>query len=58
MALALAADVLGDNDKAQALYQRLKFRLIGGLPKEGWVLSENRIRSVLDAIEQEQGRSR
>jgi hypothetical protein len=40
------------------LYQRLKFNLIGGLPKEGWVLTECRIRAVLDTIEQEQARSR
>ena len=58
LALALAADVLGDDDKARSFYQRFKFKFICGLPKEGWVLSENRIRSVLDAIEQEQARSR
>jgi hypothetical protein len=39
------------------VYQRLKFRLVGGLPHEGWVLSEQRIRNVIEAIEQEKGRS-
>src|ERR1700722_19593157 len=58
LALALAADVLGDDEKAQGFYQRLKFKLIGGLPKEGWVLTENRIRSAITAIEQEQARPR
>jgi hypothetical protein len=57
LALALAADVLGDDDKAQEVYQRLKFRLVGGLPDEGWVLTESRIRSAIDAIEQERSRS-
>jgi hypothetical protein len=56
LALALAADVLGDDEKAQEVYQRLKFKLIGGLPHEGWVLTEARIRSAIDAIEQERER--
>jgi hypothetical protein len=59
LALALAADVLGgDDDRAQDVYQRLKFKLIGGLPHEGWVLTEARIRSAIEAIEQEQARRR
>jgi hypothetical protein len=58
LALALAADVLGDDDKAQAVYQRLKARLICGLRHEGWVLTERRIRSAIEAIEQERGRPR
>jgi hypothetical protein len=58
LALALAADVLGDAEKAQDLYQQLKFKLIGGLSDEGWVLTEERIRSTLAAIEQEIGHIR
>ncbi len=58
LALALAADVLGDDDKAQYVYQKLKFKLAGGLPHEGWVLTEGRIRSAIEAIEQKQGRTR
>lgn len=58
LALALAADVLGDDDKAQAIYQKLKFKLVGGLPHEEWVLTESRIRSAIDAIEQERGPTR
>ena len=53
LALALAADVLGDDDRALAVYQKLKFRLVGGLPHEEWVLSESQIRSAIEAIEQE-----
>jgi hypothetical protein len=50
--------VLGDDDRAQEVYQRLKFKMIGGLPHEGWVLTENRLRLAIEAIEQEQGRHR
>ena len=58
LALALAADVLQDDEKAQDVYQQLKFKLIGGLPHEGWVLTEARIRSAIDAVEHERGRGR
>ncbi len=58
LALALAADVLGDDDRAQQVYQRLKFRIIGGLPHEGWELTEQRVRAAIDAIEQEHDRPR
>lgn len=58
LALALAADVLQDDDKAQDVYQRLKFKLVGRLPHDGWVLTEERIRSAIHDIEQEQSRGR
>jgi Family of unknown function (DUF6166) len=58
LALALAADVLGDDEKAQDVYQRLKFTLVGRLPDEGWVLTEGRIRTAIDAIMHEQARAR
>ncbi|MGH7173841.1 MAG: DUF6166 domain-containing protein [Gemmataceae bacterium] len=59
LALALAADVLGDGDRAQAVYQKLKFKLVGRLPNEEWVLSESQIRSAIESIEQERsGHSR
>ena len=58
LALALAADVLGDDEKAQQLYQRLKFKLVGGLPHEGWELTADRVRAALDAVAQERDRSR
>jgi hypothetical protein len=31
---------------------------MGALPHEGWVLTESRIRSAIEAIEQQQARSR
>ena len=55
LALALAADVLQDDDRAQEIYQRLKFKLIGGLPHEGWVLTEHQVRAAIQAIERERG---
>lgn len=58
LALALAADALGDDEHAQDVYQRLKFKLIGELAKEGWELTEERLRAAIDAIERERDRSR
>lgn len=58
LALALAADALGDDDRAQDVYQRLKAKLVCTLPKAGWELTEDRIRSAVEAIERERDRSR
>jgi hypothetical protein len=58
LALALAADVLGDDERAQDVYQQLKFKLVGGLPDEGWTISEGRIRVAIDSIEQSRHRAR
>src|SRR5439155_13355275 len=58
LALALAADVLGDDDRAQEVYQRLKFKLVASLPREGWVLTEAQLRSAIDSIEQDRGWTR
>jgi hypothetical protein len=58
LALALAADLLGDDDRAQDVYQRLKFKVVGGLPRDGWVLTEGRLRAAVEAIERERDRGR
>ncbi len=58
LSLALAADVLGDDDKAIDVYQQLKFKLVGGLPSDGWTLTEDRIRVVAAAIEQQRAHKR
>ncbi len=47
LALALAADATGDDDRAREVYQQLKFRLVAGLPADGWTLTQ---RDVLDAV--------
>lgn len=49
LALALAADALDDDAAALAVYQRLKVRLVVGLPQRGFVLTKDQ---VLDAIKE------
>jgi DNA-binding GntR family transcriptional regulator len=51
LALALAADVLGDDERAQDVYQQLKRRLVGGLAKDGWSVTEERLRELIAEIE-------
>jgi hypothetical protein len=58
LALALAADVLGDDEAARAVYQKLKFRLIGRLPKDGWSLDEMQLRRAIAEIQQQRGQGR
>ena len=58
LALALAADVLGDDERALDVYQRLKFKLVGGLDRDGWELTEDRLRHTIDQIERERGHQR
>ena len=57
LALALAADVLGDDEKALDVYQRLKYKLVGGLPHEGWVLTKAQVRATIETIEQDRPRN-
>ena len=52
LALALAADVLGDDDQAQDVYQDLKFKVIGRLPHDQWTLTEDQLRQVIQQIQQ------
>ncbi len=58
LALALAADVLGDDEKALDVAPQLQKKLIGNLPYEGWALSENRLRHLIDALEPQHARWR
>jgi hypothetical protein len=58
LALALAADVLGDDERAQDVYQDLKFKLVSRLPDQGWVLTEGQIRSAIEDIERVKNRLR
>jgi hypothetical protein len=51
LALALAADVLGDDDLAESVYQRLKFKLIARLPEDGWRLSEEQLRQAIRDVQ-------
>lgn len=51
LALALLADALGDDDRAQANYQAVKFRVIGRLSGDRFELTEQQLRQVVDEIE-------
>lgn len=53
LALALAADALGNDARAVAVYQRLKCDLVADLPVEGWTLTEAQLWAALTAIEDE-----
>ena len=53
LSLALAADVLADDDQAQAIYQDLKFKVIGRLPHVQWTLTEDQLRQAIQQIQQQ-----
>lgn len=55
LALALAADVLGDDEAARAVYQRLKFRVVGRLPKDGWSLTEAELTDAIRSLAETDG---
>ena len=58
LALGLAADVLGDDERAQDIYQKLKFKLVGRLPKDGWSLTEDQLLRTIAELEQDRSRDR
>jgi hypothetical protein len=51
LALALAADVLGDDDRAQDCYQELKRKVVTPLPREHWSLTGDQLLAAIEAIE-------
>lgn len=55
LALALAADVLGDDEAALGVYQRLKFRVVGRLPAGGWTLTEAELTDALRSLARPDG---
>ena len=56
LALALCADALGDDDRAQDVYQRFKFKVVAALPGDAWTLTEDQIKSAVSDIERTQAR--
>jgi hypothetical protein len=58
LALALAADVLGDDEAALDVHRRLKSRLIAGLPRDGWALTEEQVRRAIADIRRQRGEGR
>ena len=58
LSLALLADALGDEERAQDHYQDFKFRVVGRLPHDGWELSQEDIVQTVARLEAERGRKR
>ena len=50
LALALAADVLGDDEVALGVYQRLKFRVVARLPADRWELTEGELAAAVRSL--------
>src|SRR5213592_2403403 len=55
LALALVADALGDDEAALDIYQRLKFRVVGRLPKDGWSLTETELTDAIRSLPRSEG---
>ena len=53
LALALAADALGDGPRALAMHQRLKFTLIGRLHRDCWTLTRDQVCEAVTRLEDE-----
>lgn len=51
LALAIAADVLAEDEAALGVYQRLKFRVVGRLPAEGWTLTADELAEVIRGLQ-------
>ncbi|MBP3955351.1 hypothetical protein J8F10_08670 [Gemmata sp. G18] len=58
LALALLADALDDDDRAQGIYQTYKFKVIGRLEGDRFELTEENIRQKVTELEAERGRKR
>lgn len=52
LALALVADCCGEEFAEPRIYQRVK-RIVARLPHDGWVLTEQQVRSAVSAAEAE-----
>ncbi len=53
LALAILVDCLGDPQRATILYQKFKFKVIGGLPNQGWELPESIVKKTVEILEKE-----
>jgi hypothetical protein len=47
LALALLADLLGNDEDAVNLHQQFKFTVVAVLPHQGWTLTEEQLRNTL-----------
>lgn len=55
LALALAADVLADDEAALGVYQRLKFRVVGRLAADAWTLTEGELADTIRSLARPDG---
>lgn len=53
LALALCADALGDDERARAAYQRVKFKLVAALEGDQWEITDVDVRKAAEATEAE-----
>ena len=54
LALALAADVLGDDQRAVRIHQQLKFELVARWPQDhSWQIGEQAVRGIIVQLEAE-----
>jgi hypothetical protein len=54
LALAILCDALGDDERAQRLYQMFKFKVIAGLDRDQpWTMKAHAVRMMAHIIEQE-----
>jgi hypothetical protein len=51
LALALCAHVLEDDVRALRIHQRFKFRTVGGLPPNYWILTRSQILATIEELE-------
>jgi hypothetical protein len=58
LSLALLADALCDDEKAQRFYQDFKFKVIARLDGDRFEISEEEIRQKVAALEAERGNKR
>jgi hypothetical protein len=50
LALAILANHFGEDEKALAMYQAFKWRVISKLPKNGWTLTSEEIDQALESL--------
>lgn len=56
LALALCCEVLQDDDRAHAVYQKFKWLVIAQLSGDEWVLTEEQIKLHVEHIETSDGK--
>ena len=58
LSLALLADALGDDRRAQSVYQEFKFKVIGRLQGDRFELTDDQIKATVAELDAARGRGR